>query len=306
MEKGVERVELLQLQYFRTVARLEHMTRAAEELRIAQPALSKTIARLEEDLGVPLFDRHSRQIRLNAFGQAFLRKVETALSALDEGRREVADLAGAEKGIIRIATSSLGRISSAVGAFRALHPDVHFRVIQIAPASTEMAELLENGEADLCFSATPIARPGIGETAVLEAEVFLAVPKGHRWEGRSSIDLSEAENESFIEYREGHPFREINEAFCRQAGIERNVVCEVEEPSALESLVLAGLGVAFMPSCSGDSRSPLWLVRIERPVCRRTFTVAWWEKRYMSKAAQAFRSFLNDYFDEYQRGGSQS
>lgn len=64
-------MELLQLQYFRTVARMEHMTKAAKELRIAQPALSKTIARLEEDLGVPLFDRQNRQIKLNEFGRAF-------------------------------------------------------------------------------------------------------------------------------------------------------------------------------------------------------------------------------------------
>lgn len=91
-------MELLQLHYFQTVARMEHMTKAAKELRIAQPALSKTIARLEEDLGVPLFDRQSRQIKLNSFGKAFLKSVDTALSALEEGRREVSDLAGMERG----------------------------------------------------------------------------------------------------------------------------------------------------------------------------------------------------------------
>lgn len=80
-------MELLQLYYFRTVAKNQHMTNAAEELRIAQPALSKTIARLEEDLGVPLFDRQGRSIKLNTFGQAFLRKVETALNALEDGRK---------------------------------------------------------------------------------------------------------------------------------------------------------------------------------------------------------------------------
>lgn len=64
-------MELLQLKYFQTVARLEHMTKAAEELHIAQPSLSKTIARLEKDLGVPLFDRQGRQITLNSFGKYF-------------------------------------------------------------------------------------------------------------------------------------------------------------------------------------------------------------------------------------------
>ena len=82
-------MELLQLHYFQTVARMEHMTKAAKELRIAQPALSKTIARLEEDLGVQLFDRQNRQIKLNSFRKAFLKSVDTALSALEEGKRGV-------------------------------------------------------------------------------------------------------------------------------------------------------------------------------------------------------------------------
>ena len=66
-------MELLQLKYFQTVARLEHMTKAAEELHIAQPSLSKTIARLEKDLGVPLFDRQGRQITLNSFRKSIFK-----------------------------------------------------------------------------------------------------------------------------------------------------------------------------------------------------------------------------------------
>ena len=69
-------MELLQLKYFLTVARLEHMTRAADELGIAQPPLSQTIARLEEELGVPLFDRLGRNIHLNHFGRAYVQRVK--------------------------------------------------------------------------------------------------------------------------------------------------------------------------------------------------------------------------------------
>ncbi|GIO15753.1 LysR family transcriptional regulator [Cohnella xylanilytica] len=290
-------MELLQLHYFRTVARLEHMTRASQELRIAQPALSKTISRLEEDLGVPLFDRQNRQIKLNPFGKAFLRKVETALSALEEGKREVADLAGTERGVIRLATTTLSRLSGSLAAFRELHPDVNFRIVQISPAAEdEMVRLLEEGEVDLGFTAASLGREGIGEIPVLKAEICLAVPKGHRLEGRESIRLEEAAGEPFVEYKEGHPFRKINEEFSRRAGLERNVVCEIEEPAALESLVLAGLGVAFVPACPGDEKSRLSLVRIAAPVCSREFTVAWLEKRYLSQAAREFKRFLGEYF----------
>ena len=84
--------------------------------------------------------------------------------------------------------------------------------------------------------------------------------------------------EAFIEYKEGHPFRKMNEEFCRLAGISRDVVCEVDEPAALGSLVAAGLGAAFVPGCKGDEEPPYAMVRIEKPSCYRTFTLAWLER----------------------------
>ncbi|CAM4297250.1 LysR family transcriptional regulator [Paenibacillus macerans] len=294
-------MELLQLQYFQTVARLEHMTKAAQELHIAQPALSKTIARLEQDLGVPLFDRQSRQIRLNHFGRAFLKKVDLALNVLEEGRKEVADLAGTERGSIHLATNNLGRITSAISAYRTEHPEVNFRILQTPPASMEeLVNLLENGEVDLCFTAASIDHPDIREQPVLDAEVFLAVPPGHPLERRSSIRLEEVAAEPFIEYKTGHPFRKINASFCREAGISPNIVCEVDEPSALGSLVQAGLGVAFMPACRKDETPPYKMLRLETPVCRRVFRIAWLERRYLPKAARSFGRFLAEYYAELQ------
>src|SRR5262252_3894795 len=100
-------MDLLQLHYFRTVARLEHVTRAAEELRVAQPALSKTMARLEGELGVPLFERRGRRIALNTGGRAFLRHVDRIFMALEDGRQELADLAGLARGTVTIAATTL-------------------------------------------------------------------------------------------------------------------------------------------------------------------------------------------------------
>lgn len=100
-------MELQQLKYFQVVARLEHMTKAAEELHITQPSLSITIARLEEALGAPLFDRFGRNIKLNEFGQLFLKRVERIFRELEEGKREVRDLAGLELGTVNLASTNL-------------------------------------------------------------------------------------------------------------------------------------------------------------------------------------------------------
>lgn len=253
-----------------------------------------TIARLEEDLGVPLFDRQGRQIRLNSFGKAFLKKVETALTMLEEGRREVTDLAGLERGSIYLATSTLNRLSEALGAFISLYPEVNFRITQAS--MEEMAQLMENGEIDYCFTAIPIEGPGINELPVLREEVFLAVPPGHRLAKRRSISLSEVASDPFVGYKEGYPFRKMNDEFCRKAGFTPNVVCEVDEPAAIGSLVRAGLGVAFVGACKIDQESPLVRLHIDHPVCQRTFRLVWNEKRYLSIAARKFRDFIVQHF----------
>lgn len=299
ISEGENEMELLQLQYFRTVARLEHITKAAQELRIAQPALSKTIARLEEDIGVPLFDRHGRQIRLNSYGKAFLERVEAALMLLEEGRKEVSELAGLEHGGIHLATSTLDRLAEPIGKFLALHPKVQFRITQAS--LKEMAQLVETGEVDLCFTPLPTDRTGIQTElraiAVLSEEVYLAVPPDHRLAKRKSIRLSEVASERFIGYKEGIPFQQMNEDFFRAAGFTPNFVCRVDEPSAISSLIQAGLGVGLVGNCAGPNNS-LHILRIEQPVCRRHFHLVWHERRYLSVAARQFRDFVVQYFRE--------
>ncbi|MBD2865350.1 LysR family transcriptional regulator [Paenibacillus oceani] len=288
-------MELLQLRYFRTVARMEHMTKAAQELLIAQPALSKTISRLEEDVGVPLFDRHGGRIHLNTFGKAFLDKVEKALALLEEGRKEVSELAGLEQGGIHLATTTLDRLTDALGEFLTLHPEVNFRITQAS--MEEMTHLVETGEVDMCFTALPIDRPDISSVSVLKEDIYLAVPQGHRFAGKKSIRLSELAEDPFIGYKEGFPFQRMNDLLFQEAGIMPNFVCRVDEPAAISSLVRAGLGVALVGKCGGPN-SPLNLLHIEFPVCQRNFQIAWHEKRYLSLASRKFREFLIGYFAE--------
>ncbi len=289
-------MDLLQLHYFRTVARLQHVTRAAEELAVAQPSLSRTIARLEAELGTPLFERRGRRVSLNAYGQAFLRHVERVFAALDDGRRELADLAGLERGAIIVAATTLRVLPDVLGAFLGLHPRVN---VQLFQASTlEMRGRLLRGEVDLCVASSPIEGPALRSVPLFTEEVLLAVPPGHRLAGRERVPLDEAAGEPFISARAGYWSRDLTDEACRQAGFVPTIVCEGDEPGALRGLVAAGLGVAFLPaSARRDGGEPMvaWL-HIERPVCRRTVVLAWREDRYLSEAAHQFRRFAVEYF----------
>jgi LysR family transcriptional activator of glutamate synthase operon len=289
-------MDLLQLHYFRTVARLEHVTRAAEELRVAQPALSKTIARLEAELGVPLFDRRGRRVALNTCGRAFLRHVERVFAEMEEGRQELADLAGLARGTVTVAATTLRLLPDLLGAFRERYPGVSFRLSQAS--TTEMQAWLVSGEIDLCLASAPITGPALHAVALFTEEILLAVPPRHRLAGRGRISLSEVAAEPFISAKRGYWSRDLTDEACRQAGFIPDIICEGDEPGALRSLVAAGLGVAFLPTSSrraGAEPKVAWL-HITEPVCQRTVSLVWREDRYLSAAARRFQQFAVEYF----------
>ena len=167
-------MELLQLKYFQVVARLENVTHAAEELHISQPALSKTIARLEKSVGVPLFERRGRHLRLNKFGKTFLQRTERIFSELKDGLRELADLANLKSGSLTIGTTSSRLLQNLLKKYLQQYPHVNFQLLQITNPQEIHARLL-NGEIDLCISFLPINQPEIHCEPLRNEEIFLAV-----------------------------------------------------------------------------------------------------------------------------------
>lgn len=292
-------MNLLQLRYFEVVARLEHMTQAAEELIVAQPSLSRMIARLEKELGVPLFDRPGRQIRLNPFGRAYLRRVERIFAELEEGQRELADMAGLERGVITVAATTLRMLTQPLSTFLAQHPQVSFHLFQAA--RTDMEQRLERGDVDLCLvppPTPPTIWPQIAWTHLLTEEICLAIPPGHRLAGRGSIHLNKVAQEPFVMMKPGYDLRDLTDNFCHQAGFVPTIACEVNEAAVIRQLVSTGLGVAFLPASAWRvvSESEMVRLHIEEPTCLRTIGLAWREDRYLSVAARTFRQFVIDYF----------
>jgi len=275
-------MDLLQLQYFRVVARVEQMTRAAEELSITQPSLSKTIGRLEAELRVPLFDRQGRQIRLNRFGQAFLAHVDRALRGLDEGRREVRDLAGLERGEVRLAAPALQWLPDLMRGFLTAHPAVHVQLFQ--RSTREMQRQLDAGDIDLYFSSIRADQAGLQWRPLRTEDILLVVPPRHRLVGRGSVPLREVAGEAAVIGKAGDEVRNQMDIYCRQAGFALHVVCEADEPAAIRDFVAAGLGVAFIPvgARPGMGETPGAWLRVTDPICRHTLGMAWDDRRYLS------------------------
>jgi Transcriptional regulator len=290
-------MDLLQLRYFQVVARHEHMTRAARELSIAQPSLSHTITRLEEELGVPLFTRRGRNIYLNQFGRAFSQRVTRIFKEIEDARRELADLAGTENGHISLAAVNISMLPEVLKAFQTDHPQISFRLFH-HHSPRRISQLFECGELDLCVASPPIEQEGIVTIPLLTEEILLGVPKDHPLAQRGEIALAEVAHEHFISLRSGYSLREMTDGFCRQAGFVPDILVESEEPAAIGRLVSSGFGIAFATALNWhfafDERAvPL---RITDPQCSRTIGLCWREDHYLSHAACDFRDAIIAYF----------
>ncbi|MFJ8213594.1 LysR substrate-binding domain-containing protein [Streptomyces sp. NPDC096033] len=289
-------MELLALRCFQVVARHEHISRAAVELRVAQPSVSRTIARLEAELGVELFERRGRRIRLNRHGAAFLRRVDRALGELADGRRELAEAAGSGSGSVTVASETLMTLAALLPGWRRARPGVDLRLRQ-CPADA-MAHLLRTREADLCLASEPLAGPGLESVELLREEVLLAVPAGHRLAGREGVAVAELAGEPFLTLGPGHWQRELADRLFAREGLRPTVVCEGNEPGALLDLVGAGLGLALLPGMARDAglRATVAWARLESPDSHRVLWLVRDREAFRPAAVRDFAAFAVAHF----------
>lgn len=282
-------MDLLALRHFRTVARHEHVSRAAAELRVAQPSVSRSVTRLERELGVPLFDREGRSVRLNRFGAMFLRRVERALDELDGARRELADAAGLAHGAVTVAAETMLTLTGVLARFRDEHPGVDVRLAQ-APAPA-MAALLRTGAVDLCVASQALVDPAFVSDELGTEEVLLAVPPGHPLAAREAVAVAELAGIPFVTTWPGHWQRELTDRLFARAGIVPEIVCESDEPSATQVLIGAGVGVGLVPSMSRRTvpDAPVVWLRVTDPGCTRTLRFVRRRDAYRSLAARRFQ-----------------
>lgn len=289
-------MELMQLKYFQVTAKCEHITRAAEELHIAQPSLSLSISNLEHELGIQLFDRLGRNIRLNKYGEIFLNRVDQMFSELEDGTRELRDFLQNESLNVSLGLNQISLCRPLFKKFLNSHPDIQLR--QEMGTIAEMQNRLYDGSLDLCISAPPLTGPNIECTPLIEGEIFLLVPKSNRFAQRKSIKLNEAENESFVSLKSGFGTSTMTDDLCRKAGFIPKIVFEGDVALEVYELVKEGLGVALLPvpDWIGYPLDSVVSLHIEEPDCKRTIALSYCKGRYLTKGAAQFRQYVIEYF----------
>ncbi|MFI5981508.1 LysR family transcriptional regulator [Streptomyces sp. NPDC051555] len=280
------------LAYFVAVARHEHVTRAAQELGVPQPTLSRAIVRLERDLGVTLFARKGRTVALTTAGRTFLASAEQALDGIARAAASLQRDADPEAGKVAFGfLHTLGpeTVPGLIRAFRVDHPRVRFSLVQ--NYGEAMLERLRAGELDLCLTSPLPDAPDLVARRLDEQRLRLVVPDDHRLAGRKRIRLAEAAEETFVTLESGYGLRRITDDLCAEAGFTPRVAFEGEEAETLRGLVAAGLGVALLPP-PAVPRPGVVELTVTAPRAVREIGLAWLDGHPDTPPVAEFKRFL--------------
>src|SRR5690625_2692352 len=242
-------MELRQIKYFIEVAKREHVTEAANALHVAQSAISRQIFNLEEELGVDLFIREGRTIKLTPIGRIFLEQMERAIHVIEDAKQVVEEYVDPEKGTIHIGfPSSLASyiMPTAVYYFRKEYPNVKFELHQ--DTYNGLIDSVKRGVINIALLGPPPAEEEKLKSTILFTENIVALlPSSHPLSNKSSIRLSELQEDAFVLFPKGYILRDVIIEGCLQRGFQPNVSFVGEDFDTIKGLVSAGLGVSLIP-----------------------------------------------------------
>lgn len=294
-------MELRQLQYAIQIAAEKNFSRAAEKLHIAQPSLSQQLSKLEKEIGVLLFHRNTNAVELTHAGALFVEKAKKVIDLVEQIKQEMDDISQMRKG--KLIVGSLPMTGSHIiplvlPVFKARFPEIE--IVLVEETTSNLEHLTAGGQTDICLLSLPLSEPALEYQPLIDEEIWLALPPHHPLAERSlqgdPIDVRQLEEEPFILLKKGQGFRQIALDLCRGAGFEPRVVFESSNIETVQSLVAAGMGIAFVPSMVSRRQwselAPVYAILSNRPT--RTLVIAHRKGRYLSKAAEAFIATIQE------------
>lgn len=293
-------MEIRQLRYFIEVAEREHISEAAIHLHVAQSAISRQVANLEAELGIELFERVGRNVKLTPIGKIFLEHCTSAIQAIDFAKKQVDEYLNPEKGTIKIGfpTSLAGHLlPTVISAFKKEHPNVAFHLRQ--GSYDYLIDAVKNRELNLAFLGPLPPKDGSIHTSILFTEDFsILVPSNHPFAKRKGIPLIDLRNEDFVLFPEGYVLHKLAVEACNSVGFTPRVSSEGEDMDAIKGLVAAGLGVTLLPESTFYDSTPRFTVKIpiEIPSIRRTVGIISPVTRELSPSEKVFHNFAVEFF----------
>jgi len=291
-------MELAQLKYFQAMANIRQYTKAAKAVSVSQSALSRSMAKLEDELGVLLFARGKDGLELTSAGEHFLFHVDRVLRELERAKQEIA----AAKDESSSGTVNLSFLHSFGGyilpmllsEFHASYPQIQIKLNQ--NNSAYLAQQVAEGTTDLCLCSNMVMQDNVAWHYLWSEELFVVVPKDHPLAHRKSVTLSEIETEPLITMKPSYSLRMVVDQSFELASSHPEIVFEGDDVNTLASLVAARLGVSLLPQIPSTEHLGIVYIPVSFPACRRAVGIAWNANRQLGPAAIRFQQFIIKHF----------
>lgn len=285
-------MELRQLEYFRAISQLGSITKAAQHLHIAQPSISVSIQKLEEELGVTLFDRSQRQIVLTAEGSIFESHVNDILTRIHDSTAEMKDLSLLQKGSIRLGVPPM------IGAFLFSHIFVQFhkaypnlQLIAEERGSMSILPQLEQGGLDVGIITIPNTSHDLEILPLTSGQFLVCMAYGHSLSRLSSIPFSELAHEPFILLKADSYSRHIIIQECKKYQFNPQIIFSSSQIETVFDLVEQHVGISFFLDVIVKKHPTILARPLNHPLYLHV-GLAWNKNRYLSNATRAFIDFV--------------
>lgn len=283
-------MELLQIKYFKAIAETENISKAAGQLYIAQPSLSQTLKRLEDELGTPLFDRTGKRITLNGADKIFLRYCNEVLTSLQNAELELGEYKNNGRRDVNIAVSSASLlIPDIVGNIRESYPDIMPHIFQSGCTEWDIK----------IYSDHRQSRDNI----LLKEPIGAVFPRDHFLADKRHITINDLEKCAFISLGKNCDLYNIISHFCENASFEQNISMYVDTPSLMRELLKMNMGVAFVPQYTWHSfySGSLEFRAVKDMPMSRCVRIEENREKYAVSAVKNCRRIIEDYFAGYAR-----
>jgi LysR family transcriptional activator of glutamate synthase operon len=279
-------------EWYVTLAELQHVTAAAEQLHIAQPTLTRMLSRLERRLGVALFDRRGKRLSLNSYGRIYYDHARRAQLELDSARRAIEDLTNPAVSEIRLGfLSSFGTtvVPQLIAGFTAASPGVAFTLQE--GAAEAIGDLVESDAIDAIDIGVVSPRPqqpNLAWRSLFRQRLGVAVPRDHPLAGVPAVSMSDLANEPFVTMHPGFGMRRLLDELCAAAQFQPRIVLESANLTTAAGLVAAGIGISLVPIDGNRDTPGAAVLRLADADAYRDIGMIWNSARPLSRPARDF------------------
>lgn len=290
-------MDIRQLEYFVEVAKQLSFTKAAASLHVSQPSISKAIQNFENELGVPLFYRSSKQLELTDAGQAVLVNAQQVLASFHNLRSELTDLMNLQKGQIRIGIPPIVGaefFSKLISLYKEKYPYIEIQLTEVG--TKRIREYIEAGQLDIGLVCNTSTYEQLETISFLKDPLQLIVHQDHPLASKKRIELKDLKEESFIIYRKDFILYDKIIEECSKEGFFPTIACETTQKDLFIEMVQAKVGIALLPQKIAEKIPYTTIKRIplKEETIHLELGITWKKNKYLSFAVREFIQLIHE------------